>query len=140
MIGDHIGMVVEVYEYLSETVLAQKLDDMLHDRFVGDRNHRLRDLFGQRAQPGSQARGQNHSPHLPSSSIASFRIPASSGCRIMPFSLMIAAINSAGVTSKAKFRAATLSPVICFPPRLFTSSGSRSSMGMERPSGILKST
>src|SRR3972149_10274329 len=61
------------------------------------------------------------------------------GFLITPFSVMIAAIFFAGVTSKAGLKTLTPSGAVLLPNPLVTSSGERSSIGISFPDFILKS-
>ena len=62
-VADGVREPVQVGDHLAEAVAAQEQQDVLHHRAVGDRHHRLRDLVGERAQAGPQARCHHHRSH-----------------------------------------------------------------------------
>src|SRR5439155_18940783 len=120
-VGDDVDLVDEVDE-------LDPLDDRVDDRPPADREQLLRPRVGERAQPRGIARGEDERLHAATGSPARDVVY---GARCTPPSVTIAAIRSAGVTSKAGLRAAN---------RSVTSAGSRSSIGIAAPSGVRRST
>src|SRR5262249_46751335 len=101
------------------------VEDPVDDRAAADRQQLLRVRVGERAQPGRVARGEDDRLHTS----APARLRAY-GARCTPASVTIAAISPAGVTSNAALRAGK---------RAVTSAGSRSSIGIDAPSGAARS-
>ncbi len=62
-VADGVREPVQVGDHLAEAVATQEQQDVLHHRAVGDRDHRLRDLVGEWAQAGPQARCHHHRFH-----------------------------------------------------------------------------
>src|SRR5262249_51094835 len=103
--------------------LLDRVDDPVEDRAAPDREQLLRPGVGKRTEARRVPGRENDRLHAASDS--------TNGVRWTPFSVTIAVISSAGVTSKAGLRAAK---------RAVTSAGSRSSIGMRAPSGVPRST
>src|SRR6185436_17344364 len=82
---------------------------------------------------GLVARGlDSQDQHQDFPSNKAFRL-FSYGARATPASVMMAVTRRAGVTSNAEWRAGTSSGAMRVVPACFTSSGSRSSMGISFP-------
>ena len=60
---DRVGEPVEVGDDAGETLAAEQLDDVLHDRPVQDRHHRLGHRVCDRAQAGAKTCSQHHRLH-----------------------------------------------------------------------------
>ena len=60
---DVVGQERDRDDDLVEPVLLQQADDVLHHRPVGERQHRLRRVRGERAQPGALAAGHDDGLH-----------------------------------------------------------------------------
>ena len=103
--------------------LGEVVDDPVHDRPAADRQELLRPGVGQRTEAGRVARREDQRLHAATAPLSD----STYGARWTPRSVTIAAINAAGVTSNAGFRAAN---------RAVTSAGSRSSIGIDAPSGV----
>ena len=63
LVLDGVGQERHRHDDLVEAVAAQQVDDVLHHRPVGDRQHRLRGVRGERAQAGALAAGHDDGLH-----------------------------------------------------------------------------
>src|SRR5207247_9215844 len=97
----------------------QRVEDVVDHRAAAHLEQRLRRVERERVEAGRVARGEHD------------RLQSAYGGRLTPSSVTIAAISSAGVTSKAGFRAGK---------RAVISAPSRSSIGMAAPVGVAGST
>ncbi len=90
----HVGAVAEVIAHLAgqelhgdhdvlDAVVADVPDDVLHHRPVGEREHRLRLVGGQRPKAGALAAGHDHGLHGAASSLARGALPRSRSPRWM---------------------------------------------------------
>src|SRR5207247_9356347 len=105
----------------------QLLEQPVQERPAGDLQQVLRPVQCERIHPGRVAGGKDEGFHA---TTTAGRLAANGG-RCTPSSVTMAVISSAGVTSKAGFRAAK---------RELTSTGSRSSIGMSAPPAVSGST
>src|SRR5947208_15789348 len=98
-----LARIVRVCDEVDLVDLVDFLDfveDPVHHRPAADRQQLLRNVVGERAQTRRIARRKDEPLHTRTASDSAY------GARWTPFSVTIAAISSAGVTSKAGFRAA----------------------------------
>src|SRR5581483_707212 len=98
------------------------VEHVIEHRPAAERQEVLRQVVGERPQPGRVAGGEEDRLHA--------RLSAY-GARWTPRSVTIAVISSAGVTSKAGLRAGK---------RSLSSVGSRSSIGIPEPSAVARSS
>jgi hypothetical protein len=60
---DLVGEPVQVGDHLIDAVRCQQADELLDDRDVADRDHRLRDRVGDRPEPRAEPGCHDHRPH-----------------------------------------------------------------------------